>query len=351
MRRLTVPEGVLDLASGEPDERLLPDLDAAFADLPKDASPLREMAATALERDGVDLTGGAIGVAGGALDAIERLLGAHLRPGDRIAVEDPGWANLLDLIAALGLHPVAVGMDEDGPLPDSLAVALSSGCRAVVVTTRAHNPTGAAVTPTRAAELRAVLVAHPSTLVIEDDHSGELSSAPLASLVGATSIWAFVRSVSKPYGPALRCAPFAADIGTLARFEGRQRLGTGFVSPFLQRCVVGLWSSPAVASQVSAAARSYDERREGLVAALRVRGLDAVGRTGINVWVRTPDETTAVTALRESKYAVAPGSLYRLSTPPALRITISRLDMSDIEPFADTVASAVGSEAGYRPAW
>jgi DNA-binding transcriptional MocR family regulator len=349
--RLSVPAGALDLASGEPDERLLPDLDAIVADLSQDGPSLPDMAAAAFAQDGVNLDGAAIGVAGGALDAIERLLGAHLRAGDRVAVEDPGWANLLDLIAALGLQPVAVAIDDDGPIPDSLNAALASGARAAVVTTRAQNPSGAAVTSARAAALRPILAAHPSVLLIEDDHSGDLSSAPLASLAGSTASWAFVRSVSKSYGPALRCAPFAADVATLARFEGRQRLGTGFVSPLLQRAVVDLWSSPAVASMVTAAGRSYDERRDGLVAALRVRGLDAVGRTGINVWVRAADETASVTALREAGYAVAPGSLYRLATPPALRITISRLDASSIEQFADTVAAATGTSSRYRPAW
>jgi DNA-binding transcriptional MocR family regulator len=349
--RLPVPPGATDLASGDPDDRLLPDLDAVFADLPPDSPSLRDIAAERFEGDGIDLSGAGVGVAGGSLDCIERVLGAHLQPGDRVAVEDPGWANLLDLIAALGLHPVPFGLDDDGPRPEALASALATGCRATVITTRAQNPTGASVTLARAAELQPVLARHPNMLLIEDDHSGDLSGAPLASLAATTSRWAFVRSVSKAYGPALRCAPFAADLATLARFEGRQRLGTGFVSPFLQRAVVGLWRSPRVAAQVAEAGRVYDARRDGLVAALREQGVEAVGRTGINVWASVSDETTAVTVLREAGYAVAPGSLYRLATPPAIRITVSRLDVAGLQPFADLVAKAVSASAAYRQTW
>jgi len=344
--RLGVPAGAIDLSSGTPDPRLLPDLDAAVC-APAHGD-LATLARDAFAGDGV--APGVVGIAAGALDAIERLLGAHLRPGDKVAVEDPGWANLLDLIAALGLVPVPVAMDEDGPSPSELSSVLGAGARAVVITTRAQNPTGAAVTAARAGALRLVLARFPDVLVIEDDHAGPLSALPLHSVCGIGTHWAFVRSVSKPYGPDLRCAPFVADPVTAARVDGRQRLGTGWVSTLLQRAVVTLWSSAEVAAQVRAAGRSYDRRRDGLVRALRERGLDAVGRTGINVWVRVPDETLAVSALREAGWAVAPGALYRISSAPGFRVTISALDESAIPVFADAVVAAVGGRSGGR-AW
>jgi DNA-binding transcriptional MocR family regulator len=342
--RLSVPDGAVDLSSGMPDARLLPDLEPVLAN--PISADLAELAAAVFARDGV--ASGAIGIAGGALDAIERLLSAHLRPGDRVAVEDPGWANLLDLLAAMGLVPVAVPMDDEGPSPSGLTSVLSAGARAVVITTRAHNPTGAAVTAARAGALRLVLGTFEDTLVIEDDHAGPLSAVPLHSVCGVTAHWAFVRSVSKPYGVDLRCAPFVADPTTAARVDGRQRLGTGWVSSILQRAVASLWSSPRVAELVAAAGRSYDERRAGLVAALRERGLDAAGRTGLNVWVRVPDETLVVTALRDAGWAVAPGALYRISSPPGFRVTVSRLDRADIPVFADAVVAAMGARSAAR---
>lgn len=344
-RMAPVPPGVLDLASGGPDPRLLPRRPALPAAPPLDyraAGPLPELveAATArLRADGLAVP--ALTVTGGALDGIDRLLAAHLRPGDRVGVEDPGWANLLDLVAALGLSPVPIPVDGDGPTPAGLTAALSAGVGAVVVTTRAHNPTGAALGRGRAAALRKILRGYPDLLLIEDDHAAELSTEPLHALAGATGRWAFLRSVSKPYGPDLRLAVLAGDEATVARVEGRMRLGSGWVSSILQELVLRLWRDGAVAGKVAAARDAYHHRCGALVAALAERGLPATGRTGINVWLPVPDEAAAVTGLRDAGYAVSPGALFRVASPPAVRITAGRLPLSAVDRFADAAVAAV----------
>jgi DNA-binding transcriptional MocR family regulator len=348
-RRPPVPPGVLDLSAGEPDPRLLPHLPALTHRAPVGyhrAGPLPELAeaaTTRLHADGLRVP--ALTVTGGALDGIDRLLAAHLRPGDRVAVEDPGWANLLDLVAALGLAAVPVPVDDGGPTVAGLRAALAAGASAVVVTTRAHNPTGAAVTATRAAALRGLLRGYRDLLVIEDDHAAELSPVPLHALAGATDRWAFLRSASKAYGPDLRLAVLAGDEATVARVEGRMRAGAGWVSTILQRLVLALWQDETVARRVVRAREAYTARRTGLVSALVDRGLTVSCRTGINVWVPVPDETLAVARLRDAGYAVSPGALYRIASPPAVRITVAPLARSGIGPLADAVAAAVTATA------
>ncbi|CCH16703.1 aminotransferase class I/II-fold pyridoxal phosphate-dependent enzyme [Micromonospora lupini] len=340
-----------DLSRGEPDPRLLPPIGPHLAALAADAGPpvgysqagvlpeLAEAARARLSADGVPA--GDLTLTGGALDGIERLLGAHLRPGDAVAVEDPGWANLLDLVAALGLRPIGVPLDDDGPLVAGVAAALAAGARALVVTSRAQNPTGAAVSAARAQELRALLAGRRDLLLIEDDHAAELARVPLHPLAGATGSWAFVRSVSKPFGPDLRLAVLAGDETTVARVTGRTRVGAGWVSTVLQRLVLALWRDPAVDELIRRAAQSYELRREGLLVALAAHGLAAHGRSGINVWLPVPDETSALTALRDAGWAVAPGTLYRIAAPPALRITVSSLAVEELTPLAAALARAV----------
>src|SRR5213594_2428641 len=81
------PSHLRDLSLGNPDPALLPSL----------ARPLA--------------------VVGGALDGIERVLQAQLRPGDRVSLEDPGYVAVFDLVAALGLVAEPVAVDDAGPLP------------------------------------------------------------------------------------------------------------------------------------------------------------------------------------------------------------------------------------------
>ncbi|MEO3742968.1 aminotransferase class I/II-fold pyridoxal phosphate-dependent enzyme [Plantactinospora sp. B5E13] len=348
--RLPAPPGALDLSVGGPDQRLLPPLGPHLAKLAAETGEptgyerggvLPELVDAARDRltaDGVPAD--AVTVTGGASDGIERLLVSNLSPGDAVAVEDPGWANLMDLVAALGLRIVPMPVDDDGPTPTGLRAALAAGARAVIVTSRAHNPTGAAVTADRAARLREVLAGHPDVLLIEDDHAAELSVEPLHPLAAATANWAFVRSASKPYGPDLRLAILAGDEATVARVAGRLRVGAGWVSTVLQRLTLTLWRDPRVADRIDRARDGYAGRVTALRTALTERGLTAYGRTGINVWVPVPDETRTVAGLRDAGYVVAPGALFRLGSAPGIRITVSPLTAADIVPLADAVARA-----------
>jgi DNA-binding transcriptional MocR family regulator len=280
-------------------------------------------------------------VTAGALDGIERVLTAHLRPGDRVAVEDPGWANLLDLLAALGFSPEPVRVDDDGPLAADVARALRRGARAVVVTTRAQNPTGAAVSAARATELRQVLTDHADVLLIEDDHCAGIAGAPLYTLAGTTQHWAFVRSAAKAYGPDLRLALLAGDRRTVERVHGRLRLGPGWVSHLLQDLAVELWRDNVATRLVDKAEAGYTRNRNLLHAALAERGVTSHGRSGLNVWIPVPDETVAITRLLSAGWAAAPGTRFRIGTPPGMRITVANLDAGEIDPLADAVADAV----------
>jgi DNA-binding transcriptional MocR family regulator len=360
---LTVPPGVVNLAAGNPDPRLLPPLSGALAaaGAAADRAPvlyghpaadpeLIELAAAEFRADG--LPDEAYAVTAGALDAIDRTLAGHLRPGDAVVIEDPAWASLVDLLPAHGLRTLPVPVDDGGPLPDAVAAALAAGARAMVVTSRAQNPTGAALTATRAAELRAVLARHPEVLLIEDDHGHGITELPFHSIVcGADrrpviSHWLVVRSAAKAFGPDLRLAVAAGDQQTVDRVLGRQRLDTGWVSHLLQRTTVELWRT--LGSSPAGVADAYRERREALLTALARHGLRGHGRSGLNVWVPVPEETGVVVGLLQSGWAVVPGARFRLESPPGIRITVARLDPADAPRLAADLARVLGAGGGSR---
>jgi DNA-binding transcriptional MocR family regulator len=323
-----VPPDARDLATGSPDVALLPELPALPAPqrlyggdpvLPELAS----VAAAAFRADGVPVT--RVAAVNGALDGIERVLAARLAPGDVVAVEDPGWPGVFDVVRMLGLRPVGVAIDARGMLPDAVAAV---SARAVVLTPRGHNPCGAAFDAERARALAAALPA--DALVIEDDHLGPVAGTPYHTVVAGRTRWAAIRSVSKWLGPDLRLAVMTGDETTLARVEGRQSLGPGWVSGLSQRAAAHLWAD----TDVQRAAATYAQRRNALADLLSLPR----PRSGINLWVPVPDEDAAVRALLAEGWAVAPGHPYRLSGGPAIRITTAALDVSD----APALAAAVG---------
>ena len=345
-----VPPGLVDLASGGPDPAFLPDLAPFLSALegstttygdPSVAPDLESAARMALATDGVESE--LLAVTGGAVDGVERALEGSLRPGDAVAVEDPGWFAIVDLVRAMGLVAVPVPVDDDGMLPDRLA-EVAGRLAAVILTPRAHNPTGAAFSPERANELVGVLAPWPGVLVIEDDHMGPVAGPPLAAVASRLERWAHVRSFSKAFGPDLRTAVVAGDTLTLDRLLSRQLVGPGWVSHILQRTAALLLGSVEVAELQAAATRAYGDRRGLMSQSLERYGLTARGRSGVNMWVPVADEEVAMRAGRERGYALRAGSRFRHRSGPGVRITISNMTTE----IADDLAEALGAKSSGR---
>ncbi len=341
-----LPPDVHDLAHGNPDPALLPDLAPFLCDLapssrlyggePVDARLAHLARAEFAE---AHVVADELCLASGALDGVERALAAHLAPGDRVIVEDPGYFAVFDLLRAMSLEPVPVALDDRGLLPEALEAALRIGAEALVLTPRAQNPTGAALDAARATALHRVLHQVPDLLVVEDDHQGPIAGAAGHTLTTDRSRWAVVRSVAKSLGPDLRLAMLAGDAETIARIEGRLALGPGWVSHLLQALVADLLDSAPVRDQLRRATTTYAARRDSLLSALRERGMAAIGHSGFNVWIDVPDEAAVVSRLLQAGWAVAPGARYRLHSPPAIRVTTASL----AEPLAPVFASALAA--------
>jgi DNA-binding transcriptional MocR family regulator len=351
-----LPPGVRDLASGNPDPALLPPLGPALARLdpghklyggPVKLPRLVELAEAGFAADGIT---GDIAVVGGALDGIERVLQTQLRPGDRVAVEDPTWPRITDLVHALGLQPEPVRTDQHGPIPGDLARVLERGVQAVIVTPRGQNPTGAAVDAQRGDLLRELLGRYPDVVVIEDDYVAAVAGAPYVSLHETSERWVVIRSLSKVLGPDLRVAPMAGDPLTISRVEGRQLLGAGWVSHLLQQTAALLWESSATRTLLARAERIYAQRRAALIESLGEYGITAYGSSGLGVWVPLAEEADTVRQLIDRGWAVSPGERYRLGTPPGVRITTTDLEPADAAELAaamnDVMRGATATYAG-----
>ena len=130
---MPVPAGARDLSRGNPDPELLPDLGRPWLG-PRARTSLRRAAGArpgllALARSSSTPTGSPAGDSSSAAPwtAIERVLEANLRPGDRVAVEDPGYSASLTCFAPRArLEPVesiAAGCSPTSLLAQSTVVS------------------------------------------------------------------------------------------------------------------------------------------------------------------------------------------------------------------------------------
>lgn len=343
----------LDLSTGTPDHTLLPDLQpalrriAAAAPLTYLDDPVLPALAEVLAADW-PFPAERIAVVDGAMDALQLLADAHLRFGDRVAVEEPSFPPLLDLLDSLGVVSVPVALDDDGPVPDGVRAAVAGGARALIVQPRAQNPTGASLTPERVAALADAL-GDGGVLVIEDDSSGAVASTPALSLgVLRPESTVHIRSYSKSHGPDLRLAAIGGAAALVEPIVERRFLGQGWTSRLLQALLLDLLTRPASRRAVERARSVYATRRSALVTALAGEGVPVGGKDGLNLWLPVADESAALLRLATQGIGAAPGGPFFIDGRRGghLRVTAGLVRSGHRGLAADLAAAA---RAGGRP--
>jgi DNA-binding transcriptional MocR family regulator len=350
-RRVTEGPGhfALDLSSGTPDPALLPDLAPIVARVSRQSltsSYLDHPVLPELEEELLaswPFPPDAVTVVDGAMDALDRVAAVVLRLGDRVVVEHPSFPPLLDLLEQMGCEIVGVDTDDAGLRVEGLGAALAGGARALFLQPRAQNPAGSATTARRAKALADVL-AGTETIVIEDDHAYEISTAPLVSL----GRWmpdrtVHIRSYSKSHGPDLRLAAVGGAGDVVTAVANRRLLGPGWSSRILQALLLGLLRDPGTGDVMRAAAAAYARRRAQVSDVLGGHGVRFAGHDGINLWMEVADERSATVALAARGIGVAPGEpfLVRPDTDH-LRVTVGLIPDRDLGAVAEQLAAAAG---------
>jgi DNA-binding transcriptional MocR family regulator len=289
-----------------------------------------------------------------ALDLIGRVL---LRPGDAVAVEDPVYTGLKNLLGGMSARLVGIPVGAEGLEVAQLQRTLErERPRFLVVTSNFQNPTGA--TMPLAARLGLLEAAGAAGVpVVENDAYGELrySGDPLPAIKqldhhGGTVL---LRSFSKVSFPGLRVGWALGPKPLLDRLRQAKEAADLHTDQLSQAVLLEFAESGRLEAHRARMLEAGAERLAATLDACR-RYLPSGTRWtrpegGMNVWVRLPEPLDAGELLaRAQKEGVSylPGRYFAVSRqdPGALRLSFAGLPPDQIRAGLAVLGRIVSGE-------
>jgi GntR family transcriptional regulator/MocR family aminotransferase len=207
-------------------------------------------------------------VTNGAQQAIALVARILIRPGDVVAVEEPGYPPVRSLLESVGARVVGVPVDQEG-----LVVAEIPPQAILVYVTPSHQfPTGVVMSLRRRVELLGWADAH-NGLIVEDDYDSEFRfrDRPLEPLQSMDRIGRviYVGTFSKTLLPGLRIGFLIAPRTLRGALLDARFLADGHGDRVTQGALARLIDGGGFASHLRRARRQYAARREAIL-----RGID-----------------------------------------------------------------------------
>jgi GntR family transcriptional regulator / MocR family aminotransferase len=268
---------------------------------------------------------------------------------ERIACEDPGWAQHRLIAHQAGLEPVPVPVDEHGI---DVAAIQRSACEAVVVTATHQFPTGVVLSSERRGALLE-WAEDADGLVVEDDYDSELryDRGSVGALQGlAAERVCLIGSVSKRLAPALRLGWILSPSWLTGALAYEKALADSSAPALDQLALADFIARGELDRHVRRMRARYRARRAALLTALRdhvpaarVSGVPA----GLFALVRLPpgvQEQAILTAAQALGVRVEGIATHRLGDGPAgLIVGYGGMPEPAIARGAALLAEAIGS--------
>jgi 2-aminoadipate transaminase len=280
-----------------------------------------------------------------------------LRPGDTVAVEDPVYTGLRNLLTGMGAQLIGIPVGADGMETAHLERVLErERPRFLVVTSNFQNPTGATLSlPARRALLEAAR--HASVPIVENDAYGDLryQGEPLPAIKqldeqGGTVL---LRSFSKVSFPGLRVGWAIGPKPLLDRLRQAKESADLHTDQLSQAVLLDFAQSGRLEAHRARVLQAGAERLAATLESCR-RYLPAGTRWtqpqgGMNLWVRLPEPLDAGELLaRAQKEGVAylPGRYFAVSRldAGALRLSFAGLEPDRIREGLAVLGRIVAEE-------
>jgi len=277
-----------------------------------------------------------------------------------VAVEQPGYYTIFDAWDHAGIRMIGIETDGNGVRPESVESALRNGANAVLLTPRAHNPTGASWTPERLQALGDVLSRYPQVVAIEDDHFGDLAEERAGSLLADGRLEdrvIYIRSFSKSIAPDLRLCVAVARPPLKTLLEEAKGHADGWSSRLLQRVLSGILQDDGLASWLDRVRNTYRTRRERVAEVLTNCGIPGVvvwpARDGVNLWIHLPSGFDGGEVIERGAalgVLAAPGEVFYLSPghSDVVRFNVGSVDTERVSACAELLVKAIQQSCGSR---
>lgn len=247
-------------------------------------------------------------VTNGSLEAGAMLFAQLVKPGTRVAVEQPTYDRTLLLLKQLGAELVPVPLEADGLDVRALESALADGpIEFVHVIPNAHNPAGCTLSVEKRRRL-VELAAEHDFLIFEDDPYRELpfEGEPLETMLSMDTGEKVIHasSFSKTVSPGIRVGYLAgptAEIAKLSRHANEQYISPNMLA---ESIVLELCRSGVLDENITFVKGELKARCEALVDALREKIPEAVfvvPQGGYFLWLDLAQGTDTKALLAESK--------------------------------------------------